>query len=249
MATKNKNIEGQLFFDLSLTPTSEVVQANKLVFGKQSLKLNSAKLVRAAITQIDSKDTELKPYVISIKDLAELLNISSSNLYRDIEDITEDIMSNPVYVKETDGKKTRWVKIPWVSRCAYDSDIGISILLNEQLKPYLLNLKENSSSYTFDKILSMKSVYSSRLYELINSKIENNIIPLAETKAILTVQEIRESCSCEDKYKLFSNFIARVIEPSVQEINALTMYNITYNYIKAGKRVIALEFIIALGQH
>ena len=72
MARGKKNIEGQLSFDFSLNSNNYVCQSNTLISGRQALKLNSAKLIRAAIMQIKYDDTELKPYVITIADLSEL---------------------------------------------------------------------------------------------------------------------------------------------------------------------------------
>ena len=108
MARGRKQIEGQLSFNFSLDTGNYVVQANDLIGGKQSLKLNSAKLIRAAIMQIVPEDEELKPYVITIKELSELLKVSESNLYRDIDDITDDIIKNPVFIKEISRRQIKW---------------------------------------------------------------------------------------------------------------------------------------------
>ena len=108
MARGGKQFDGQLCFDMCLYPGNYVVQANTLIGGKQALKLNSAKLIRAAIMQVVREDTELKPYVISIKELSELLGVAESNLYRDVEEITDDILSNPVYELAETSKKTAW---------------------------------------------------------------------------------------------------------------------------------------------
>ena len=94
MGRGHKQIEGQISFDFCLDTRNYVCQANTLVGGKQALKLNSAKLIRAAIMQVVKGDEELKPYIISIRDLAELLGVPASNIYRDIENITDDIISN-----------------------------------------------------------------------------------------------------------------------------------------------------------
>ena len=158
MARGKKNIEGQLSFDFSLNSNNYVCQSNTLISGRQALKLNSAKLIRAAIMQIKYDDTELKPYVITIADLSELLGISRSNIYRDIDEITDDIINNPVFIKSGSGKKLKWMKIPWVSKCEYQADVGVAIKLNDELKPLLLNLKERYTQYTLDNILTMKSV-------------------------------------------------------------------------------------------
>lgn len=243
-------MEGQLSFDFCLDTRNYVCQANALVGGKQALKLNSAKLIRAAIMQVVRDDEELKPYIITISELAELLNVPKSNIYRDIDDITDDILNNPVYIREEAGKKVRWIKIPWVTRCEYNSDIGVALKLNDELKPFLLNLKEHYTQYTLDSILVMKSVYAIRLYELLQSKIMTRILPRAGTDIELSVETLKECCGCESKaYNTFSNFRNRVIDIAVKEINEKTLFTLSYDYVKKGKSVIALVFHINMMYH
>ena len=250
MARGKKQIEGQLSFDFCLDTRNYVCQANSLVGGKQALKLNSAKLIRAAIMQVVRDDEELKPYIITISELAELLNVPKSNIYRDIDDITDDILNNPVYIREEAGKKVRWIKIPWVTRCEYNSDIGVALKLNDELKPFLLNLKEHYTQYTLDSILVMKSVYAIRLYELLQSKIMTRILPRAGTDIELSVETLKECCGCESKaYNTFSNFRNRVIDIAVKEINEKTLFTLSYEYVKKGKSVIALIFHINMKYH
>lgn len=250
MARGKKQIEGQLSFDFCLDTRNYVCQANSLVGGKQALKLNSAKLIRAAIMQVVRDDEELKPYIITISELAELLNVPKSNIYRDIDDITDDILNNPVYIREEVGKKVRWIKIPWVTRCEYNSDIGVAIKLNDELKPFLINLKDHYTQYTLDSILVMKSVYAIRIYELLQSEIMTRILPRAGTDIELSVETLKECCGCERKaYNTFSNFRNRVIDIAVKEINEKTLYTLSYDYVKKGKSVIGLIFHINMKYH
>lgn len=250
MARGKKQIEGQLSFDFCLDTRNYVCQANSLVGGKQALKLNSAKLIRAAIMQVVRDDEELKPYIITISELAELLNVPKSNIYRDIDDITDDILKNPVYIREEVGKKVRWIKIPWVTRCEYNSDIGVAIKLNDELKPFLINLKDHYTQYTLDSILVMKSVYAIRIYELLQSEIMTRILPRAGTDIELSVETLKECCGCESKaYNTFSNFRNRVIDIAVKEINEKTLYTLSYDYVKKGKSVIGLIFHINMKYH
>lgn len=251
MARGGKQIEEQLSFDFCLDPRNYVCQANALVGGKQALKLNSAKLIRAAIMQVVRDDAELKPYIITISELAELLNVPKSNIYRDIDDITDDITSNPVYIREESARnKVRWIKIPWVTRCEYHSDIGVALKLNDELKPFLLNLKEHYTQYTLDSILVMKSVYAIRLYELLQSKIMTRILPRTGTDIELSVETIKECCGCESKaYNTFSNIRSRVIDIAVKEINEKTSFTLSYKYVKKGKSIVALIFHINMKYH
>ena len=254
MARGNKQIEGQLSFDFCLDTRNYVCQANSLVGGKQALKLNSAKLIRAAIMQIAKEDKELKPYIITISELAKLLNVPKSNIYRDIDSITDDILNNPVYVREETcnrgNKKVRWIKMPWVTRCEYHSDVGIALKLNDELRTLLLNLQDHYTQYALDEILVMKSVYAIRLYELLQSKIMSRVIPKAGTNIELSIETIKESCGCEGKsYNIFSNLRNRVIDIGVKEINKKTLFTVSYDYVKKGKTVIGLIFHINMKYH
>lgn len=242
MGRGQKQIEGQMVLDFCLDKDYYVVQANELITGKQALKLNSAKLIRAAIMQVVREDEELKPYIIKIKDLAELLSVPASNIYRDVEDIVKDIRENPVFIKVADEKKTRWIEIPWYSRCEYHSDIGIALKLNPELKPYLLNLKEHYTQYALCEVLTMKSVYAIRIFEMLQSKIMGQAVD--GTHVVLTVQEIREACDCEDKYPAFGNFRDKVLSVAAREIERATTYNLSFTYQKNGRRVVAIDFFM-----
>lgn len=249
MARGTKQIEGQLSFDFSLDTGNYVVQANDLIGGRQSLKLNSAKLIRAAIMQIVPEDEELKPYVITIKELSELLKVSESNLYRDIDDITDDIIKNPVFIKEISRRQIKWIKIPWVTRCEYNSDVGVAIKLNDDLKPFLIKLREYYTQYSLDNILTMKSTYSIRIFELLQEKIKTKLLGRNGEYVEISVQELRECCDCEDKYKSFNNFKTRVIDTACKEINTLTMFRVKYIYSKHGKSIVAIVFHVNMVYH
>lgn len=250
MARGKKILDGQLSFDFCLDTRNYVVQANNLIGGKQALKLNSAKLIRSAIMQVVRDDEELKPYIITVKELADLLGVSASNVYRDVEEITDDIIKNPVYVKEEIvGKSIKWIKIPWVSKCEYNSDIGVAIKLNEELKPFLINLKEHYTQYTLQEVLTMKSVYAIRIFEMLQSKIMSRMLPKDGTDIEISVPEIRECCDCEDKYPAFGNLKDKVIDKAVSEINRVTMFRVDYSYRKKSRTVVAIIFHVNMMYH
>lgn len=250
MARGRKQIEGQISFNFCLNVENYVVQANKLIGGRQALKLNSAKLIRSAIMQIVLDDEELKPYIITVKELADLLGVPPSNIYRDVEDITDDIIRNPVYVREElHGKTIKFMKIPWVSRCEYSADVGIALQLNDALKPFLINLREHYTQYTLQEVLAMKSVYAIRIFEMLQSRVMSRTLPREGVRIVLPVQEIRECCDCEDKYPAFGNFKNKVIDRAVHEINRVTMFTVKYAYIKKGRRVDAIEFDMNMRYH
>lgn len=249
MGRGNKTIDGQLSLDFSLDTNNYVCQSNTLINGRQALKLNSAKLIRAAIMQIRYDDTELKPYVISINDLSTLLGISSSNIYRDIDELTDDIINNPVFIKSETNNKVKWMKIPWVTKCEYHSDVGVAIKLNDELKPLLVNLKEKYTQYTLDNILTMRSIYAIRIFEMLQEKIRVKTLPKDGIEFEISLDELRECCDCLEKYKTYSNFRKRVIDAAVNEINRVTLYRVRYTSKKNGRSVAGIVFNINMVYH
>lgn len=83
-----------------------------LIGGKQNLKLNSVKLMESVIMQVMKDDKELnQTCIISEKELLELWKISASNVYQEVDKITDDIIKNPVYIrKEIVGKSINMEK-------------------------------------------------------------------------------------------------------------------------------------------
>ena len=267
MARGNKQIPGQMTIEMCIDQDNYVVQANELIGGRQALGLNSAKLIRTAVMQIRPEDREIKPYLITIKQLAELLGITPDNFYRVtaekgnekihyIDEITDDIVNNPVFIKKNENKRIQWVKIPWVEYCQYDSDVGVTIQLNQRLKPFLIALKEHYTQYRLENILAMKSIYAIRIFEMLQAKIMTRLLPREGRHIILTLDEIGDGCDLSDKYKdketgkwVFGNLNNRVIKIAVKEINRVTTYKLEYEKIKNGRTVEAIDFLLNMQYH
>jgi plasmid replication initiation protein len=127
--------------------------------------------------------------------------------------------------------------------------IGFAIKLNSDMKPYLLNLRQNYTQYTLDNILSMKSIYGVRIFELLNEKIKLRTLPRKGMDIEMSLQYIRECCDCENKYERFSQLKTRVIDRAVEEINRVTSYKVSYDYIKTGKAVTGINFHVNMKYH
>lgn len=226
---------------MNLQIDNYVVQANALVSGKQDLSLNETKLLRLVIMQNLYEDREFREYKVSIKKLAETFGISSQNLYRDIEGMCKNIISNPVYIKKGES----WKMIPWVSFAEYMDGKGIlRIKLNEELKPYVLGLQKCYTQYQIGQILNMSSVYAIRIFEMIIMKLRNINIPREGKYITCTVQELREACQCEDCYSQFGMFRKKVLDIAVREIRERTSFFVGYKYEKEGRKIVAIKFYI-----
>lgn len=244
---KSLCMDGQICFDMNTNSEHYVVQANEFIEGKQNLKLNSAKIMRTLIMQIKPDDDDFHSYVIGITELSKLLGIGSENLYRTIDSITDDILTNHVAIK--DRRENKFIKIQWVTSCEYKKGLGLAVTMNPLLKPFLLNLQDHYTQYQLEDILAMKSVYAIRLYELIQKEHMLKFIPKTGTYIILSVKDIRAACNCEDKYEKISQFKAKVLDVAVKEIQRTTMYTISYDCLKNGRSIESIRFFVNLAYH
>lgn len=94
-------------YDMTYNAEHYTVAANDIIKGKQSMTLQTARLIRLLITQVVKEDKDLKTYSCRIIDLAKFLNIDSSNLYKHIRTICDCAMKSVVYIG-TDNPKQPW---------------------------------------------------------------------------------------------------------------------------------------------
>lgn len=224
-----------------------VVLSNELIRSKSNLTLNEIKLLRLTIMQIMANDTELLTYKIPIIELGKLLQISNSNLYRDIDLITTHLLQEIVYIGDGNPKH-KWKKFSWVSTCEYENGV-VTIKLHEQLKPYLLGLKGYYTQYILEDILVLKSVYAIRIYELIKEEMKYQKVYANKTADIqLSVELIRIATNTEDKYTQMGHFKEKVVKSAIKEINEKLSYYITYTDIKKGRKIVGFNFHIESNQ-
>ncbi|MDL2234271.1 replication initiation protein [Ruminococcaceae bacterium OttesenSCG-928-L11] len=213
------------------------VMANDVIRGKQEMTLQEARIIRLLITQVVKEDKDLKTYVMNINDLAKFLNIPKSNLYRDIYNICDSLLQRVVRIGSGDARDS-WTKFQWIQLARYDGHGNITLMLSEQIKPYVIELEKYFTQYKLENILEMNSFYAIRLYELLKCDDFTN----GDTMEY-SIDFLRQFFDCEDKYKPFNDFKKRVIDISIKEINAKSDIEIrNLEYVKEGRRVTALRF-------
>ena len=233
-----------------------VIQANELVRSKQDdLSLLEAKLIRLAITQVVRDDTDLKTYSCNVVDLAKFLGISKDNIYRDIQDLSKNLMKKSIFIKDktqqTKKGKQNYKIFHWIDYVEYTDGV-ITFRLSESLKPYLIGLEQLFTMYGYEAIIDLPTNYSIRLYELIASyqnmtvrlKPDTNYtdVPIEKNEFIFTVEWLRDYFNCNDKYPNTSDFIKRVVDSAVNAIVKNTLMRISYRTVKKGRSITHIVF-------
>ena len=215
-----------------------VTQSNDLIEARHNnpLTAREQKIVLTMVSMIEPSDSDFKHYRISIREFTEMLGLEGSTKYTEIKKIAKQLMSKTIEIPLGDGD---WLLANWVSSAKYLKGAGvIDLSFSPDLKPYMLQLKNQFTSYRLSNVLSLNSTYSIRLYELMKKwqHLGRWECSIAELKGKLGVEE--------GQYKQYGHFKSRVLKTSVDEVNDKTDLHIIYKEIKKGRGVNKIEFTI-----
>ncbi len=214
----------------------KVTRHNDLIEAKIDLSTMQLRIFLGTIAQIKKEDVNFKPYQIIVKDLLSDCNVKSHNWYETIREEAENLSEVKLKLPVENRKDFLYASL--FSSVEYKSNLGVlELSFDPKLKPYLLQLKGNFTTYELQYVFLMKSQYSIRLYELLKQYATFG-------KRRFTLENLRYMLSLENKYSNFADFKRRVIEPAKKECSKYSDITFSYNLIKQGRKTVALEFLI-----
>lgn len=218
-----------------------VVKSNDLIRKSRfSLTVLQQRIILYLISKIGYEDEEFKEYEFDIKNFCRVCGIydESGKHYAELKRQIKEIRDKSMWIEIAEGEE---VLLSWLDGARTSRNSGkIRIRLSEDMKPYLLQLRDNFTKYEIAYVLCMRSKYSIRLYELMKSIHYREIEAYTRT---FTVEELRRRLDAE-AYQRFCNFNQRVLKPAVQEVNTYTDKEVSCVPVRMGQKVEAIEFTI-----
>lgn len=218
--------------------SNELIQKSRF-----NLSLQQQKIILFLISQITPYDEEFKTYHFNIIEFCNIcgIDIKGGKSYEELKDNIKAIADKSMWITLPDNKNKetlfRWIEAPVIEK---NSGI-IELKLNQALKPYLIQLRENFTQYDIVFTLLFKSKYSIRLYELIKS------IHYDEDKTFtreFTIDELKALIGAET-YKTYQDFKRYALNPAIDEINKTSDKTITYTPIKRGRKFEIIRLTIS----
>lgn len=214
-----------------------VVKSNEVITASYKLTLNEQRIVLTCISKLDSMEalTKKDGVTVRVEEIHDLLVSArehTGSLYEDLKSAAERLYERSI-ILDGEGSKRRWVY-----EVKYNQNDGaITLFFSPTIIPYLSELKGNFTKYRLEHIAKFKSVYSIRIYELL---CQWSFVGEKE----LEVDELKRLLGVEDKYARTSNFLSRVVDVSVKEINKFSNIQLKCGYRKTGRRIthIQLDF-------
>lgn len=218
-----------------------VRQSNSLINASYRIaSVGEGRLIRALIAQISPSDEDFKLYRVSISDFSRLFDIKLGAAYEQIKKAADELVSRKIRIEKGES----WLIMNWLSSAEYVQGSGyVELCFDKKLKPYLLQLKGYFTQYQLENIVTFKSSYAIRLYELLKTeqfKAKHN----GQFQKIFEYSEIRALMGMnETEYAFFKDFRVRVIDPAVREINTASNITITQvDYPKTGRKISHIVF-------
>lgn len=205
---------------------------------RYSLTLRQQKLLFFLMSQVKDTDTASTFIEFNLREVYDIFGDTSQNYYKAKKEL-KDLADKSWWIIN-DKNKDEEILIRFLAKVITNSKSqNVKILWDIDMLPYLQNLKREYTQYKLFYIMTMKSEYSIRMYELLKSV-------AGKTIWNFKIEDIKRKFMCETKYKQFGHFKSRVIEPAIKEINEKTDINVTYELFRygAGREYSDIEFTI-----
>ena len=206
----------------------KVVKHNSLVNakGKYQYSVNQLKLVCHLIANIKPDEEDFETKYIALKELGFVDENSENYTYFKEEFVR--LLEMPFKIPNS----KYWVN--WFSALAFENGV-IEYRFDPALKPFLLNLKENFTSYHLSNVMNLKSNYAILTFELLaqarNQGYRN-----------ITIKEYRELLKIPDSY--LNADILRLIKKVQKEIKDRTNLQFDFAFKKMGKAFHSINFVV-----
>lgn len=222
---------------------STVVKSNDLIQkSRYKLSLRQQKAILFLVSQIKPTDDDFKDYTFEIREFCRVCGLDSvgGNNYDALKAALKELSDKSIYIMINDNTEAL---VRWLEKVYIHKGTGlITVRFDKDMKPYLLHLHENFTSYELIYTLRMKHYASPRLYELLKSYHYDKLKPytvefeLDRFKQILNIDK-----KTYDDFKYLRRFI---LNPAIKEINEQTDMKITMQTVVYKRFVTALRFTI-----
>lgn len=214
-----------------------VTKSNYFIMNSSyDLSLEEQKIILTLASMVQPTDEEFKPYKFKINEFMALLGVNTKTKYSETPKITKELMKKVFEIEE--GKKI--IQVAWLSSAVYEKGTGyVELEFSPRLKPYMIKLGTVFTQYKLANILSMKSKYSPRIYEILKC---NEFKKQAYIE--IEVLELRKLINADNVYPKYNDFKRYIIERTQKELKKISDISFDFEEVKTGRKVTSFKFYI-----
>ena len=235
-----------------------VRKSNNLVEANYKFDMWETRVFTKMLSMIRPEDEDFKDYRIYLSDIIRDFGLSSNKdaydwLKKGARKLTQKTIK---LIRDTDKGLMEFytpiaagVENPLNPVSGEEDMAYIDISFHPKMKPELLALKSQFTTYDITNVLKLPSSYSIRIYELLKQyeKIGQRKFHLGKLKETIGVIENFEDGKKiiqKDSYPLYGNFRQRVLLKAQRDLKKYTDIHFTFEPIKHGRKIAEIQFYI-----
>lgn len=213
----------QPVYNIRHNKKDSIIENSEILQLFTSLSLTETRVLQLFLRNLKGLEVGDTEYYISTKEYAEIYAIAWHTAYQEMKYVVDSLSSK---------LQSYLVSIEYV-------ESGIKMLWNPDFQS-LCNNRKNCYEYSFTNILVLKSNIAICLYKFLRSR--------KIRKYRIDIEEFRQILGLQDRYTAYNNLRSKVLLPAIANINCYTDLFVEMESIAKGRKVIALEFTICVGE-
>lgn len=178
-----------------------------------------------------------REYTLTAKEFSNVFEIAIDGTYQVLQKATDKLARTIITIEEFGELDLfKLWKIPVCQFAVYNKKEGsLTIKFNESFMPYLMQVKQKFVLYNLKEIANFGSLYTTRLYELIQEFKDTGYL-------YKTIEQLRQVFAVGSRYSLYADFKRKTFAHAVEEINYQFELDLSFNEVRNGRKVIAVAF-------
>ena len=218
-----------------------VKKSNSIIRTRLTVKsVEASRILAHLIACIRTDDRTLEQaYTISAK---ELLPYVGGENYKRIKTTCRELTASFAETEEPDpdGPHPIFRARPFFTDILYKKGV-ITATFNPLMRPYLLELKGCFTTYNLTEYLSLPSLYSQRIFEIVKS-----LSNAKEGEAVISMTDLHRFLDSPKSFQSdFGQFRRRVLDKAYKDITEKTSFRFEWEPVKVGRSVEKIRFIFA----
>ena len=175
-----------------------------------------------------------REHLLTAKEFSDIFEVDIHTCYGILKKALDKLMKTDIKVERIELKEVWRINI--CSMAKYNKGEGyVSIKFTDDIMPYLSQVTKKFVLYNLKEISNFGSLYTTRLYELIQD--------FKETGWMLkSISQLREAFAVGDKFKAYRDFKIKTFAHACQEINNNYDIGLRFEEQKEGRKVVAVKF-------
>ncbi|ARR88271.1 replication initiator protein RepB (plasmid) [Lactococcus lactis subsp. lactis bv. diacetylactis] len=238
----------------------KIVEHNDLITSVAKMDKVPLKIFELAVSLIDTDNPPKNNTIyLSKTELFAFFKVNDSNKHSRFKEAIMTLHQQSVFeIREMNVHKNKFeyrVISPLEETTWNDYNDIISMTFTKSIMPYLIELKTKFTQYALSDLVDLNSKYSIILYKLLSMNYNqyehysNKGGRRAEQveayrNPSIPVKELRVITDTVNDYVRFQSLETWVLKKPLEEINAHTSFNVTYDKIKKGRSIDSIVFHI-----